>query len=465
LGDEKQQKTAAVAKAIENADGFAQVFPEHKFHIVDDLQKRGHIVGMTGDGVNDAPALKKADCGIAVSGATDAARAAAAIVLMTPGLSVIIDAIKESRRIFQRMNSYAIYRIAETLRVLFFMTLAILIFNFYPLTAVMIVMLALLNDGAILSIAYDNVHYKDQPEAWNMRVVLGIATVLGLIGVVSAFGLFYLGERVFHLDRAHIQTLMYLKLSVAGHLTIFLTRTRGPFWSIRPARVLWAAVLGTQALATLIAVYGLFMTPLGWGWAAFVWAYALAWFLVNDRVKLLAYRIFDPVKAAPQPEVKAAPKPEAKVESKPEANAEPQPEAKAEPKPEAVPQPEAKAKAKPEAVPQPEAKAEAKPEAVPQPEAKAEAEPKPETEPKPEAKAGVATLLNTSLGDLLLAGLVKDPEDAGRIIAAAITQAEAPIAAAKAPETKAEPKPETEAEPKPRAKAKTPSDSTPRTAK
>jgi H+-transporting ATPase len=114
---------------------------------------------------------------------------------------------------------------------------------------------------------------------------------------VSAFGLFYLGERVFHLDRAHIQTLMYLKLSVAGHLTIFLTRTRGPFWSIRPARVLWIAVLGTQMLATLIAVYGLFMTPLGWGWAAFVWGYALAWFLVNDRVKLLAYRVFDPTKA------------------------------------------------------------------------------------------------------------------------------------------------------------------------
>jgi H+-transporting ATPase len=301
LGNEKQQNTSAAAKSIEEADGFAQVFPEHKFRIVDVLQKRGHIVGMTGDGVNDAPALKKADCGIAVSGATDAARAAAAIVLMTPGLSVIIDAIKESRRIFRRMNSYAIYRIAETLRVLFFMTLSILIFNFYPLTAVMIVMLALLNDGAILSIAYDNVHYKSEPEAWNMRLVLGIATVLGVIGVVSAFGLFYLGERVFHLDRAHIQTLMYLKLSVAGHLTIFLTRTRGPFWSIRPARILWAAVLGTQAVATLIAVYGVFMTPLGWGWAAFVWAYALAWFLVNDRVKLLAYRILDPAKPALRP--------------------------------------------------------------------------------------------------------------------------------------------------------------------
>ena len=134
--------------------------------------------------------------GIAVSGATDAARAAASIVLTSPGLSVIIDAIKESRKIFQRMTSYAIYRIAETLRVLLFMTLSILVFNFYPVTAVMIVMLALLNDGAILSIAYDNVHYKDQPEAWNMRMVLGVSTVLGVFGVAAAFGLFFLGDRV-----------------------------------------------------------------------------------------------------------------------------------------------------------------------------------------------------------------------------------------------------------------------------
>ncbi len=296
LGDVKHEETAVVAESIEKADGFAQVFPEHKFHIVDVLQKRGHIVGMTGDGVNDAPALKKADCGIAVSGATDAARAAAAIVLMTSGLAVIIDAIKESRKIFQRMNSYAMYRIAETLRVLLFMTLAILVVNFYPVTAVMIVILALLNDGAILSIAYDNVHYKDEPEAWNMRLVLGIATVLGVVGPVAAFGLFYLGDRVFHLGHPQLQTLMYLMLSVAGHLTIFLTRTRGPFWSIRPARILLIAVLGTQTLATLIAVYGLFMTPLGWGWALFVWGYALAWFLVSDRVKLVAYRILDPEK-------------------------------------------------------------------------------------------------------------------------------------------------------------------------
>ena len=297
LGDVKQPASAAEGRSIEQADGFAQVFPEHKFHIVEVLQKLGHIVGMTGDGVNDAPALKKADCGIAVSGATDAARAAASIVLMSPGLSVIIEAIKESRKIFQRMNSYAIYRIAETLRVLVFVTLAILVFNFFPVTAIMIVMLALLNDGAILSIAYDNVHYRNRPEAWNMRLVLGMATVLGVVGPLAAFGLFVLGDRVFHLGHPQLQTLMYLMLSVAGHLTIFLARTRGAFWSIRPARILLMAVLGTQTLATLIAVFGLFMTPLGWGWAALVWGYALIWFLVTDRVKLLAYRILDPVKA------------------------------------------------------------------------------------------------------------------------------------------------------------------------
>lgn len=293
LGEMPGDGSIAMVASVESAGGFAQVYPEHKFHIVDVLQHRGHIVGMTGDGVNDAPALKQADCGIAVSGANDAARAAADIVLLTPGLSVIIDAIRESRRIFQRMNSYAIYRIAETLRVLLFITLTILVFNFYPLTAIMIVILALLNDGAILSIAYDRVRYRNRPEVWDMRTVLGIATVLGVVGPVAAFGLFFLGDRVFDLGHSRLQTMMYLMLSVAGHLTIFLTRTRGPFWSIRPAPVLWIAVLGTQCLATVIAVCGLFMPPLGWGWAIFVWGYALGWAVVTDRVKLLAYRVLE----------------------------------------------------------------------------------------------------------------------------------------------------------------------------
>jgi H+-transporting ATPase len=293
FGDTKHHETGRLAESIEQADGFAQVFPEHKYHIVDVLQQRGHIVGMTGDGVNDAPALKKADCGIAVSGATDAARTASDIVLLAPGLSVIIDALKESRMIFQRMGSYAMYRITETIRVLLFMTLSILVFNFYPVTAIMIVLLAILNDGAILSIAYDRAIIADRPAAWNMRLTLGIATILGLMGVVESFGLFYIAERIFHLNRDIIQSLIYLKLSVAGHLTIFVTRTRGPFWSHRPSNILLGAVIGTQAVATLITTYGLLMSPIGWTWAGVVWAYALGWFLIEDRMKLLGYRIFD----------------------------------------------------------------------------------------------------------------------------------------------------------------------------
>jgi H+-transporting ATPase len=288
----KAHQAGQLADVIEQADGFAQVFPEHKYHIVDVLQQRGHIVGMTGDGVNDAPALKKADAGIAVSGATDAARAAAAIVLLTPGLSVIIDAIKEARKIFHRMTNYAIYRIAETIRALLFLTLAILVFNFYPVTAIMIVLLAILNDGAILSIAYDNVRYSNQPERWDMRSVLGVATTLGVFGVIASFGLLYLGISVFHLSQDVVQTLMYLKLSVAGHLTVFVARTRGPFWSIKPSRVLLFAVIGTQIAATLIAVYGFLMTPLGWSYAGIVWGYALSWLFFNDMVKLAAYKVF-----------------------------------------------------------------------------------------------------------------------------------------------------------------------------
>jgi H+-transporting ATPase len=454
LGDTKTDETAAMAKTIEEADGFAQVFPEDKFHIVDVLQKHGHSVGMTGDGVNDAPALKKADCGFAVSGATDAARAAASIVLVTPGLSVIIDAIKESRKIFQRMNSYAMYRIAETLRVLLFMTAAIVVFNFFPLTAIMIVMLALLNDGAILSIAYDNVLYRDKPEAWNMRTVLGIATVLGLVGPCAAFGLFYLADRVLHIDRPQIQTMMYLMLSVAGHLTIFQTRTRGPWWSIRPARILLLAVLGTQTLATLICIFGVLVTPLWWGWAALVWGYAFAWFLVTDPVKLLAYRVLDHFKAETKMETKAVTKPDAKADApKPDAKADAsKPDEKAD-----ASKSDAKADAsKPDGkadASKSDAKADAsKPDAnsASQPEAKAEPTPKAQAEPKPDAKPGNPSVLDKTLGEVLLAGVAKDPEDAGRIIAAALTQAADPAAAT--PETKEKSAPDAEAEPEGGAK-------------
>jgi H+-transporting ATPase len=279
-------------QAVEDADGFAEVFPEHKFSIVKILQGLKHFVGMTGDGVNDAPALKKADCGIAVAGATDAAKSAASIVLTSPGISVIIDAIVESRKIFQRMNSYGIYRIAETVRVLYFITLSILVFNFYPVTAVMIVLLALLNDAPIIAIASDNVRYSKDPEKWRMHIVLGLGTLLGLIGVASSFMIFYIGKDVLHLNRDIIQSFVFLKLAVAGHLTIFLSRTRKPFWSLRPsAGLFWSAVV-TKAIATLFAVYGLFITPIGWRLALFVWGYALVAFVITDLIKVYFYKVY-----------------------------------------------------------------------------------------------------------------------------------------------------------------------------
>lgn len=280
-------------RVVENADGFAEVFPEHKYHIVELLQDKGHIVGMTGDGVNDAPALKESDAGIAVAGATDAAKSAADIVLTKPGLSVIIDAFKESRRIFQRMNTYAIYRIAETVRVLFFIVATILAFNFYPVTALMIVLLAIFNDVPIMAIAYDNVRYSNKPEKWKMREVLTVSSLLGIVGVFVSFGIYYIGKEVLLLDFATLQSFIFLKLAVAGHLTIFLTRTRGHFWSIRPSGLLfWSAVI-TKLLATLVVVYGLFVAPIGWTLAGFIWAYALIAFVITDFLKVYFYKLLD----------------------------------------------------------------------------------------------------------------------------------------------------------------------------
>ncbi|HZD60227.1 MAG TPA: plasma-membrane proton-efflux P-type ATPase [Anaerolineae bacterium] len=278
---------------VESADGFAQVFPEHKYKIVELLQYKGHIAGMTGDGVNDAPALKKADTGIAVAGATDAAKSAADIVLTKPGLSVIIDSIKESRKIFQRMTNYSIYRITETIRVLFFITLSIIIFRFFPITALMIVLLALLNDAPVITIAYDNVKYSNEPEKWNMLTLLSIATFLGFVGVISSFGILYIGREVFGLTLSALQSFIYLKLSVAGHLTLLVARTRGPFWSVTPAPQLLAAVITTQLIATLIVVYGILLSPIGWPLALFVWGYALAAFFITDFLKIRFYRLID----------------------------------------------------------------------------------------------------------------------------------------------------------------------------
>ncbi len=280
------------AEAIAAADGFAQVLPEHKFEIVKALQEAGHIVGMTGDGVNDAPALKQADVGIAVSGATDAARAAADVVLTARGLSVITTAIEESRRIFERMNSYAMYRIAETMRLLLFMSVSILVFNFYPITAVMVVLLALLNDVPIMMIAYDAAPVALRPVRWDMERVLAVASVLGIYGVLESFGLLWIVRDYLGLSPPLVQALIFLKLLVSGHMTIYLTRNAGPIWQAPlPSWKLVVPCETTQLLGTLAVVYGVFMTPTGWALALLVWGYALVSFLVASGIKISVYRL------------------------------------------------------------------------------------------------------------------------------------------------------------------------------
>jgi H+-transporting ATPase len=286
---------ATVRDQIEHAAGVARVFPEHKFKIVKALQGGAdHIVGMTGDGVNDAPALKQADVGIAVSGATDAARAAADLVLTAPGIGVITHAIAEARRIFERMSSYATFRIAETIRVLLFMTLAIIVFNVYPVTAIMIVLLAILNDLPIMMIAFDNAPTAAKPVRWNMARVLTVATSLGVMGLVETFLLFWYVDSVLHLDRELIQTMIFLKLLVAGHLTLYVTRSQRWFFSRPwPSWKLFITLETTQVAGTLFAVYGLLVHPIGWFYALAIWAYALAWLPVESAVAIAVRRLFD----------------------------------------------------------------------------------------------------------------------------------------------------------------------------
>jgi len=280
----------ANAKRVEEADGFAQVFPEHKFDIVQVLQDAGHIVGMTGDGVNDAPALKQANTGIAVSDATDAARSASDLVLTAPGLAVIVKAVEEARKIFERMNSYAIYRITETIRIMIFVVLAMTIFNIYPITTIMIILLALLNDLPILTIAYDNTWLDPKPVRWDMRRVLTVATLLGLVGVIQTFGMLVIGKIGLNFNQDQIQSLIYIKLAVAGHLTLFVTRTRHSFFQKPyPAPIFLIAILLTQAIAAMIVGFGFLVTHIPWIYIGMVWVYCLIWMFLNDWIKLQIY--------------------------------------------------------------------------------------------------------------------------------------------------------------------------------
>jgi len=287
---------AGAAAKIVQADGFARVFPEHKYGIVKALQEAGHIVGMTGDGVNDAPALKQADVGIAVSGATDAARAAAALILTAPGLSVIIDGIKEARRIFERMMSYMLYRVTMTIAIMFFVVLSVVCYNFFPLTAVMIIALALLDDLPIMTIAFDNAKAAPKPVKWDMPRVFLISSILGIASVVQSFLLLFLGKEIYDLDAPHIQTMMFLQLVAGGHLMLFLTRSVGPFWKAPfPDIRLFGAVVGTQLVAVVLCGFGAgaFIPALPWEIVGWVWVYNLVWMFALDFVKMVIYRVLN----------------------------------------------------------------------------------------------------------------------------------------------------------------------------
>ncbi|KAK4427239.1 Plasma membrane ATPase 3 [Sesamum alatum] len=307
LGQNKDESIAAlpIDELIEKADGFAGVFPEHKYEIVKRLQARKHICGMTGDGVNDAPALKKADIGIAVDDATDAARSASDIVLTEPGLSVIISAVLTSRAIFQRMKNYTIYAVSITIRiVLGFMLLALIWkFDFPPF---MVLIIAILNDGTIMTISKDRVKPSPLPDSWKLAEIFATGVVLGgylaMMTVIffwaayktdffpRVFGVSTL-EKTAHDDFRKLASAIYLQVSTISQALIFVTRSRSWSYVERPGLLLVAAFVIAQLVATLIAVYANWsfaaIEGIGWGWAGVIWLYNIIFYIPLDIIKFL----------------------------------------------------------------------------------------------------------------------------------------------------------------------------------
>eukprot|EP00897_Mesotaenium_endlicherianum_P000662 jgi/Mesen1/10597/ME000086S10133 len=293
-----------VDELIEKADGFAGVFPEHKYEIVDKLKKRGHIVGMTGDGVNDAPALKKADIGIAVADATDAARGASDIVLTEPGLGVIIHAVLTSRCIFQRMKNYTIYAVSITIRiVLGFMLIALIWkFDFSPF---MVLIIAVLNDGTIMTISKDRVKPSPGPDSWKLKEIFATGIVLGTYMALMSVLFFWIMHKTnFFSDTFGVKPLnkggrwdyyeknsaLYLQVSIISQALIFVTRSQTFSYMERPGLLLLGAFFVAQLIATFIAVYADWgfarVHGVGWGWAGVIWLYSIVTYLPLDVLKL-----------------------------------------------------------------------------------------------------------------------------------------------------------------------------------
>ncbi|XP_021298131.1 plasma membrane ATPase-like [Herrania umbratica] len=301
LGQNKDETIDAIGvdELIEKADGFAGVFPEHKYEIVKRLQQRNHICGMTGDGVNDAPALKKADIGIAVADATDAARSASDIVLTEPGLSVIVSAVLTSRAIFQRMKNYTIYAVSITIRiVLGFMLLALIWkFDFSPF---MVLIIAILNDGTIMTISKDRVKPSPMPDSWKLKEIFATGIVLGAYLAFMTVVFFWAAqESGFFSDKFGVRSIrnsheeltaaVYLQVSIVSQALIFVTRSRGWSFVERPGLLLVTAFIIAQLVATILAVYANWgfarMKGIGWGWAGVIWIYSIVFYIPLDILK------------------------------------------------------------------------------------------------------------------------------------------------------------------------------------
>ncbi|KND03421.1 plasma-membrane proton-efflux P-type ATPase [Spizellomyces punctatus DAOM BR117] len=291
LTDSRLDEEALTDRVIK-ADGFAHVIPEHKYRVVELMQNRGQLVGMTGDGVNDAPALKKANVGIAVEGCTDAARSAADIVLLASGLSTIVDGVKTSRAIFQRMRSYALYRIASTIHFLLFFFISILVFDF-TLPDRLVLLIAVLNDAATLVISVDNARISKRPDKWRLGQLLSLSFILGFLLMIISFAHFLIAKYHFDVDDDTLKTIMYLQISSCPHFVIFSTRLPTWFWKSIPSPVFAFAIIGTQIIAMFMSIYGVEFFeahPIGWGWGVSVMCISLVMFMILDIVKVFVIK-------------------------------------------------------------------------------------------------------------------------------------------------------------------------------
>ncbi|KAJ1509210.1 hypothetical protein HMI54_002547 [Coelomomyces lativittatus] len=279
-------------RRCEKSDGFGQVIPEHKYRVVELLQKKGYIVAMTGDGVNDAPALKKANVGIAVHPCTDAARSASDIVLMSAGLSTIVDGIKCSRAIFQRMRSYAVYRITSTLHFLIFFFLAIVIYDF-ELPHLLILFITVLNDLATMVIAVDNAMISPKPDKWRLGQLLTLCTILALFITLFSFGHFWVTTYYADFNADQVRTAMYLQISSCPHFVIFSTRVGTYFWKSPPSLLFFSAIMGTQLFAMIMSIVGwpaMGAEAIGVAWGFGIMGVSLLSTFFLDLVKVMVFR-------------------------------------------------------------------------------------------------------------------------------------------------------------------------------